>query len=164
MTNKELKEVKKQELLKLYKRNAFTDNYIFGYFKNGVVYAALLNHCSHLLDFLTFAEDAKDERGFKLKYRPNKSQIELIESHASDIKAITTLTDLELNYKKVVNNRGLYFEYLAIQAFNAKKTRNNTTFIAGGDCIIDNIHYQIKYNRASLLSELTAKNLKLRAE
>ena len=69
-----------------YNKGAFTHNYIFGFVRNGLVYAVQVNNAADLLNSLTYVE--KRSSGYNLRYRPNKAQQEVILANAARVEIL----------------------------------------------------------------------------
>lgn len=149
-------------LITSYNRLAYTHSYIFGYAVKGMVYGARVMDGASLLPYLTCLSTASSKNGgtVALKYRPNLKQIALIAENAVEIKAVCTEQYLEEQFRTTKWNRGQIFEELAAKTFGGYQVDKKTTkFTESGDIVVDNIHYQVKYTKATFTDEKTLKNL-----
>lgn len=154
----------KNYLIENYNALAYTHSYIFGYVLEGIVYAAKIENAENLLPYITSLDRASSKNGgtIQLKYKPTKSQTALIIEKADEIKAICSVDYLEKTFKASKQNRGQIFETLVAKSFNAiQSEKKNAKFTDCGDIVTkDNIHYQVKYLKATFTDERTLKNLK----
>jgi hypothetical protein len=57
-------------------------------------------------------------------------------------------------------NRGQIFENMVIKAWNGKPVGGkNAKFTDCGDMVVDGVHYQVKFNKATFTDEKTLHNL-----
>lgn len=130
-------------MVRQYNKIAFTHNYIFGFVRNGLVYACMVENAGDLVETLTYIE--KRSAGFNLRYRPNKVQQEIILANATETKILGSFDGFEIEKVNHKNNRGNCFEDLCTTAWNGEQTTANLDFTKGGDIIINGIHYQAKF-------------------
>lgn len=137
------KSIIKTAMIRQYNKIAYTHNYIFGFVRNGLVYACMVDNASDLLEALTYVE--KRSAGFNLRYRPNKIQQEIILANSSMVKILGSFDEFEQEKVNHKNNRGNCFEDICTAAWNGKQTTTSLDFTKGGDIIINDIHYQAKF-------------------
>ena len=149
-------------LLEKYNALAYTHTYIFGYVSENMVYGALVEDARPILPFITCLDCASSKNGgtIQLKYKPNKAQVALIASTATDIRPICTAQYLEDTFRSCKQNRGQIFEALAAKAFGGEQVgAKNATFTTSGDIIANGTHIQVKYLKATFTDERTLQNL-----
>ena len=134
-------------MIRQYNKIAFTHNYIFGFVRNGLVYACMVENAIDLIETLTYIE--KRSAGFNLRYRPNKAQQEIILANATETKILGSFDSFEIEKANHKGNRGNCFEDLCTIAWNGEQTAVNLDFTKGGDIIINGIHYQAKFGCSS---------------
>ncbi len=145
-----------------YTRHAYTHAYIFGYAEKGTIYAARVENATEILGAITHTDCASPKNGgtVSLKYRPNRKQIALIASVASEIRPVCSVEDLENLFHNSRHNRGQIFERLAVEVFGAIKNPNDhDDFTKAGDLTIGGKAYQVKFNKATFTDLKTLRNL-----
>jgi len=151
----------KKYLIDGYNELAFTHSYIFGYNESGMVYGARVMDGKEILPYITCLDHASGKNGgtVSLKYKPNKAQISVIIQSAIEIRPICTVEFLENEFRSTKFNRGQIFENLVASTFLGKQVEaKNAKFTDCGDVIVDKIHYQVKYLKATFTDERTLKN------
>lgn len=153
-------------LIDSYNKLAYTHNYIFGFTNGGMIYAARVMHGDKILPFITTLDKASKKNGgtIQLKYCQNKERIGVICSHSVEVKPICSVDYLEQLFHADGNkkNRGYLFEVLVADAFGYELNEiPNAKFTTAGDVIdtVNNIHYQVKYKKATFTDEKTVHNL-----
>lgn len=142
----------KTELIKFYHEHAFTDNYILGVEIGGNVYA--VKKKMSLVDmerFLTI-QTASRGQGMVLKFAPTKAQKAEILA-AGNATILCSKTYFEKLVESTRWNRGQIFEKLVTEKAGQSWKADNIPFTKAGDIEIDGVAYQIKYQKASFISE-----------
>ena len=145
-----------------YNRLAYTHNYIFGYALKGMVYAARVMDAREILPYIATLDRASSKNGgtYSIKYKPNMDKIAVIMSHAVEIRPICTVDYMEQMFANSKLNRGQIFEDMVIKAWNGKPVGGkNAKFTDCGDMVVDDVHYQVKFNKATFTDERTLHNL-----
>lgn len=164
-TNEE-KEIIRSAIVRRYNKGAYTHNYIFGFARNGLIYAVQVDNASDLLISLTYAE-RRSSSGWNLRYRPTKAQQEIILANARRVEILGTTEWLEAEKLNFKNNRGDTFEYHACKRWNGEQPANRAEkFTTCGDFWTeDGKHFQCKYGAstgaATFTDEKTLGNLGL---
>lgn len=158
------KEFAKATLINRYTKGAYTDNYIFGFIRDGFVWACMVKNADALLALLSFAEK-RSASGWTLRYRPTKAMQEIILAHSVETKILYSVEVMENEKVNHGNNRGMMFEDICTKVWNGEQTKANLDFTKGGDIIINGIHYQAKFGcskgAATFSNEKTLVNLGL---
>lgn len=145
-----------------YNRLAYTHSYIFGYALKGMVYAARVMDAREILPYIASLDRASSKNGgtYSIKYKPNMDKIAVIMSKACEIRPICTVDYMEQMFANSKQNRGQIFEDMVIKAWNGKPVGGkNAKFTDCGDMVVDSIHYQVKFNKATFTDERTLHNL-----
>lgn len=142
----------KKNLIECYHSHAFTHDYIFGVAVHGTVY--MIKKSCNIADmehYLT-TQTASRGQGQTLKFVPTIAQkVELIANgEALPLCSVSYLENLVANSKY---NRGQIFEKLVTEFYGQSWKADNVPFTQAGDIEIDGKPYQIKYQKASFLSE-----------
>lgn len=152
----------KSYLTDAYNRLAYTHSYIFGYAIKGTVYAARVMDGSAILPYIASLDRASSKNGgtYSIKYKPNMEKIAVIMAHACEIRPICTVDYMETLFANSKLNRGQIFEDMVIKEWHgAPVGGKNAKFTDCGDMVVDGIHYQVKFNKATFTDERTLKNL-----
>lgn len=156
----------KAYLLSEYCRAAYTDNYIFGYVRAGMVYAARVLAADSILPFIAKIDRASTKNGgtLQIKYKPNAEDIAIITATAEEIRAICSVDYMESIRAAATGkekNRGYIFENLCADAWGAELTaKSNAKFTDAGDMEIYGVPYQVKFPKATFTDEKTIQGLR----
>lgn len=145
-----------------YTRLAYTHSYIFGYAIKGMVYAARVMDARGILPYIASLDRASSKNGgtYSLKYKPNMDKVAIIIANACEIRPICTVDYMEQTFANSKLNRGQIFEDMVIDAWHGHRVGGKSAkFTDCGDMVVDGIHYQIKYNKATFTDEKTLHNL-----
>lgn len=158
------KKINLVNLVNRYCKISATKSYIFGFVRNGSVYAVKVEDADRMLSELVFLGSASRGQGFSIRFRPNKVQQELILANASEVKILCSYEYLEEVKKEYGNNRGNAFENLSAIAFSGKLNESkNAKFTECGDMNINGKEYQAKFGckdgAATFTNEATLHNL-----
>lgn len=148
----------KAYLIGEYNRLAYTHHYVFGYIESGMVYGAVIDNGTDILPFITRIDRASSKNGgtLSLKYNPNKAMLAIIKARATKIVPIMTEDLLETLNAETKHNRGQIFEEKVAEIFKASRPEKmNAKFTDCGDIIMNGVHYQVKYLKATFTDERT---------
>jgi hypothetical protein len=158
-------------LISTYNKLAYTHSYAFGFTMDEMVYVAIIMDARPILPYITSLDKASKKNGgtIQLKYKPTKAQKAVLIANADIIKPVCTIDYLEELYHAEgnKNNRGYLFEILVANLFDWKLNEiKNAKFTTAGDIIdtVNNIHYQVKYLKATFTDERTIHNLLKKAQ
>ena len=152
----------KKYLCDEYNRLAYTHNYIFGYAIKGMIYAARVLNAADLLPYIASLDRASSKNGgtFSIKFKPNAEKIAMIAAAAVEIKPVCSVEYMENLFANSKQNRGQIFETLSAEIFNGvQMDAKNAKFTDCGDIVVENVHYQVKFQKATFTDERTVKNL-----
>ena len=135
-------------MVRKYNRLTYTHHYIFGFVRNGLIYAVQVDSANDLLNQLFYAERRTNE--WVLKYRPNKKQQEIILANAVRVEILGSVDWLENEKVYYNNNRGDTFEYHACKVWGGTLSpKRNAKFTDCGDFWIGSKHFQCKFGAAT---------------
>lgn len=154
MKNNELKTI----MLEHYNRTAYAHLYIMGYRTNGNICFSTVD--AEMLDYLTSLDTAGRGAGYSLRFKPNKAQKNLMMS--LNKKVLCSEKFFEELYEMSKYNRGEVFEKLITEYFGQTWVKDNIPYTEAGDIEVDGIAYQIKFEKATFITE--AQMMKARAE
>ena len=147
-----------KSLIDNYNKLSFTHDYIFGFADRGTIYCAIAK--SDVLPFVLTLDCASRGCGYSLRFKPTIAQKEILKSCE-----IFTLCSEEIFTEEVKNskyNRGEIFEKLVAEWFGQKWEKDNIPFTESGDLKVNGIDYQIKFEKASFISEKGLQNFRSR--
>ena len=158
-------EAVKKYLIDSYNEMAYTHNYIFGWkdTKANVVYAIRVMTAEDLLPWITKTDRASSKNGgtIQLKFKPNKAQKAILLTEATQIDIICSVDYFEECFKNSHQNRGQIFESMIASFYGGVQSKQkNAKFTDCGDIIINDIHYQVKFEKATFTDERTIQNLR----
>ena len=156
MFTTEEKRIIRSALVRRYNKGAYTHNYIFGFARNGLIYAVQVDDAADLLSDLTYAEK-RTSSGWVLRYRPTKAQQEVILANACRVEILGSVEWLEAEKLSFKNNRGDAFEYHACKRWNGEQPKNRAEkFTTCGDFWTeDGKHFQCKYGASTGAASFT---------
>lgn len=160
-----MKNIMHHNLVNRYNRGTATHNYVFGFVRNGMVYAVQVNNAADMLMAITYPEQ-RSAGGWTLKYRPNKAQQELILANATRVEVLGSFEWFEAEKVNHHNNRGDCFEDIAAIRWNGKQPASRSAkFTDCGDFNANGVEFQCKFGcskgAATFTNEATLNNLGL---
>lgn len=139
----------KKTMIDFYNERSYTHHYIFGVSYKGTVYAVHAE--SDVLPYQLMLDRASRGAGMALKFKPNNAQrIALI---AMGAEVVCSTAELEHLFKTSKYNRGEIFEKLVTEMYGQTWEKDNVPFTKAGDIEVDGVAYQIKYEKATFLTE-----------
>ena len=153
--------MKKQDIILIYHEKSYTHDYILGFEYKKAVVACGIKLTAELIDLLTCEGTGSTKNGGcqSVRFRPNTKQKELIMANAFNVDTLMSVEQFEqlaqaTTAKRV--NRGDTFEEVVASYYNGQRpAQRNLKWTEGGDVVIDGIHYQCKYNKATWTDEKT---------
>lgn len=142
-------EVMRHKMVEFYKETAYTHNYIFGYAYKKNVYMTITT--SEVLNEIISLDKAGHNEGVAIKFKPNNAQKLMLMSINNE--PICTEEYLESLFKESKYNRGEIFEKIITEKYGQTWVKDNIPYTVDGDITIDGIAYQIKYQKATFLTE-----------
>ena len=145
-----MKEMIKKALVDGYKEIAYTDKYIYGFYDKKVVYVAFSDDST--LDTVTKLDTSSDKTGYSLRFTPNKFQKEILKMGGKCFPLCSK--EFFLNEcKKSIYNKGRVFEKMVTEYYGQEWRWDNVPFTEAGDIEIDGVAYQIKFEKATYVTE-----------
>lgn len=139
-----------------YNELSYTHNYIFGFVDRGTVYCATAT--AKVLPYVCTLDCASRGDGYALRFKPTKSQKEMLKT--CDCFALCSAEYFEATTKASKYNRGEIFEKMVTEYFGQEWFKDNVPFTKAGDLVVDGIHYQIKFDKATFINEKTMARLR----
>lgn len=154
MKNNELKAT----IQSFYNKTAYAHLYIMGFRMNGNIYFVIVK--AQMLDHLTKLDKASRGAGYSLRFKPTKAQKNLMMSLEAKVLCSEKFFDELVEMSKY--NRGEVFEKLITEYFGQTWVKDNIPYTEAGDIEVDGIAYQIKFEKATFITE--AQMMRMRAE
>ena len=154
MKNNELKAT----IQAFYNKTTYAHLYIMGFRFNGSIYFVVVE--AAMLDHLTKLDKASRGAGYSLRFKPNKAQKNLMMSLGTKVLCSEKFFDELVEMSKY--NRGEIFEKLITEYFGQTWVKDNIPYTEAGDIEVDGIAYQIKFEKATFITE--AQMMRMRAE
>lgn len=142
----------KKELIKCYHDNAYTDNYIFGVEVKNTIYMVKKRCTVADLEHYLTVQHASRDQGESIRFAPRTAEkVELIAD--GEVRPLCSKAYFETLVSNSKYNRGQIFEKLVTEYHGQSWKADNVPFTVAGDIEVDGIPYQIKFQKASFLSE-----------
>ena len=154
MKNNELKAT----IQAFYNKTAYAHLYIMGFRMSGNICFVVVE--ATMLDHLTKLDKASRGAGYSLRFKPNKAQKNLMMSLDAKVLCSEKFFDELVEMSKY--NRGEVFEKLITEYFGQTWVKDNIPYTEAGDIEVDGIAYQIKFEKATFITE--AQMMRMRAE
>lgn len=148
-----------QQLVQLYDRHAYTNQYVIGINYKGTIYAC---YCSSAIipSIATIATASRDN-GLSLRFKANNKKRALVFNSAYKTEMVCSAEYLEEVAHNVgkQTNRGTAFEKLFTEMHGQEWKKDSVPFTEAGDIEIDGTAYQIKYESATFCNEAQIRRL-----
>lgn len=144
-----------RKLIAEYNAVSFTHKYMFGFCDRGTVYCAVTD--SEVLPFVCTLDKASRGAGMALRFKPNRAQKELLKT--CELFAVCSAEYFNTMADNSKYNKGELFEKLVTEYFGQVWKKDNVPFTKAGDIVVNGIHYQVKYEKATFTNEKTMANL-----
>lgn len=154
MKNSEIKAM----LTAFYNKTAFTHHYIIVFRFKGSIWFTITE--ATLLDHITKLDKASRGAGYSLRFKPDKTQKALLMSHNAQVLCSEEFFDELVEMSKY--NKGEIAEKLITEYFGQTWTKDNVPYTVAGDIEVNGIAYQIKFEKATFITE--AQMMRMRAE
>lgn len=135
-------------LIDRYNALAYTHNYIFGFTYKHNVYMAVAT--SKVLASVLTLDSASRGAGFSLRFKPTNEQKMLLLQHSEVLCSEAFFND---EVADSIYNAGEIFEKMVTERFGQRWEKDHIPFTEAGDIEVNGIAYQIKYQKASFISE-----------
>lgn len=145
MTNTALFEM----MINRYNSLSFTHNYIFGFHFQNNVYAVTTT--SEILPYILKLDKASRGQGYSIRFKPTKAQKILLISKGAELICSSNYFKALVSESKY--NNGEIFEKMITERNNQTWTKDNVPFTEDGDLTVNNIAYQIKFEKATFTNE-----------
>lgn len=140
-----------ETLIRRYNEKSYTHNYIYGFCFQNVVY--MVKATAEIMPYILKLDKASRGQGYSLRFCPTKEQKILLLTKGA--VAICSNDFFKETVKNSKYNNGEIFEKMVTEYFGQEWEKDNIPFTKAGDIEIDNIPYQIKFERATFTNEKT---------
>ncbi len=137
-----------------YNQIAYTHNYIWGFEYKNNVYMAMTD--SSYMAHVCKLDKASRGAGYALRFCPNAQQKIALIPYATLLCSKRYFNELVSASKY---NKGEIFERMVTEFFGQVWKKDNVPFTKDGDITIDNVSYQIKFQKGTLCNERSLSNL-----
>ena len=138
-----------ESMVKYYISKSYTHNYIAVFTFDGVVYMVIIGN-----DFFNNGvklDKASRGAGYSIRFKPTKSdKINLLAKGAKVLCSIEYFEELVKNSKY---NKGEIIEKLVTEYYGQEWKKDKVPITDDGDLTVNNIAYQIKFERATFINE-----------
>lgn len=141
-------------LIDRYNAISFTHHYIFGFTYKGNVYACKTT--SEVLPYILTLDKASRGAGYTIRFKPNTTQKLFLLKNSEVICSVKFFEELTAESKY---NRGEIFEKIIIENAGQVWKKDNLKFTEAPDVTINNIGYQIKFEKATFVNEKSLASL-----
>lgn len=141
-------------MLEKYMEKSYSKHFIIGFELNGTIYAFTTSNYK-VFENIIREEQSSRNQGKALRLRLKKNDKIFLVNNAI---AICTKEQFNKELSNSKYNRGEIFEKLIFSRYGMEWHKDNVKYTVAGDVIINNIHYQIKYQNATITTEKTLLN------
>ena len=141
-------------MIKRYNELSFTHHYLIGFtFKHNIY---MVETTPEIFPYVLKLDKAGRGAGYSLRFVPNKKQ----KLFLMTLNPQLICSDKYFNEKasEVIYNRGEVFEKIITEMHNQKWSKDNVPFTEDGDLTVNEIPYQIKFERATFITEKSLAN------
>ena len=143
-------------MVSAYIKASYAHNYIFGYIYKGNVYMTITP--AEIVPTICTQDTASRGGGYSVRFKPTKKQKKLlINTYPTKILCSEKYFEEILQTEKY--NKGEIFEKMVTEYYKQEWVKDNIPFTEDGDITIDNIPYQIKFQKATFCNEKTLMGL-----
>lgn len=141
-------------LIDRYNAVAFTHEYIWGFEYKGNIYMAITD--STAMPFVCTLDKASRGAGYALRFCPNAQQKLALMPNA---ELLCSKKFFEETVAASKYNKGEIFEKMVTEHFGQVWEKDNVPFTEDGDITVEDIAYQIKFQKATFCNEKSIANL-----
>jgi len=141
-------------LINGYNALSFTHHYIFGFSYKGNIYMAHAD--ADMLPALLNLDKASRGAGYSIRFKPNASKKIALMPNAELICSVKFFEETVANS---IYNKGEIFEKMVTERFGQTWEKDHVPFTEDGDITVDGIAYQIKFEKATFISEKGLMNM-----
>ena len=138
------------KMVKFYNAHAYTHHYMVAFNWNNMVMVAYIS--GDALAEITILDKASRGAGNALRFKPNMAQKNYIMENCETFE-LCTVDNMNALAEISKYNKGEIVEKLITEYFGQTWEKDNIPFTDDGDLTVNNIAYQIKYEKATFINE-----------
>lgn len=140
-----------QIIINRYNELSYTHNYIYGFTFKNMVYMVFTT--ADIMPYVLKLDKASRDSGYALRFCPTTAQKVFLLSKGAE--PICSKEFFETTAQNSKYNRGEIFEKMVTEKFHQVWKKDNIPFTKDGDITINEIAYQIKFEKATFINEKT---------
>lgn len=140
-----------QMIIDRYNELSYTHNYIYGFTFHNMVYMVFAT--ADVMPYILKLDKASRDSGYALRFCPTTAQKVFLLSKGAE--PICSKEFFETTAQNSKYNRGEIFEKMVTEKFRQVWKKDNIPFTKDGDITINEIAYQIKFEKATFINEKT---------
>lgn len=138
------------KMVNFYNAHAYTHEYMLAFTVNGNIVVAIAT--AEMLIRVCCLDKASRGAGNSLRFKPNMAQKNLLMRECETF-VLCSVADMETLVESTVYNKGEIVEKLITEYYGQTWEKDNIPFTDDGDITVDNIAYQIKFEKATFINE-----------
>ena len=147
---KMVKMVVLQKMVNFYNAHAYTHEYMLAFTVKGNIVVAIAT--ADMLIKVCCLDKASRGAGNALRFKPNMAQKNLLMRECETF-VLCSVADMETLVESTIYNKGEVVEKLITEYYGQTWEKDNIPFTDDGDITVDNIAYQIKFEKATFINE-----------
>lgn len=138
------------KMVNFYNAHAYTHEYMLAFTVNGNIVVAIAT--ADMLIKVCCLDKASRGAGNALRFKPNMAQKNLLMTECETF-VLCSVADMETLVESTIYNKGEVVEKLITEYYGQTWEKDNIPFTDDGDITVDNIAYQIKFEKATFINE-----------
>ena len=143
-----------EKMISRYNELSYTHNYIYGFYFQNNVY--MVETTAEVMPYILKLDKASRGAGYTIRFKPNTTQKLFLLKNSEVICSVKFFEELTAESKY---NRGEIFEKIIIENAGQVWKKDNLKFTEAPDITINNIGYQIKFEKATFVNEKSLASL-----
>ena len=139
-----------QKMVNFYNAHAYTHEYMLAFTVKGNIVVAIAT--AEMLIKVCCLDKASRGAGNALRFKPNMAQKNLLMTECETF-VLCSVADMETLVESTIYNKGEIVEKLITEYYGQTWEKDNIPFTDDGDITVDNIAYQIKFEKATFINE-----------
>ena len=144
-----------ERMINRYNELAYTHNYIYGFTFHDLVY--MVKTTADVMPYVLKLDKASRGAGYSLRFCPTTEQKVLLLTKGAQVLCSKEFFDTCLKESKY--NKGEIFEKMVTEYYGQEWTKDIVPFTEDGDLTVNNVAYQIKFEKATFTNEKTLARL-----
>lgn len=148
-----------EHMIDRYNHLSYTHHYIYGFCYQNLIY--MVEADSSIMPYILKLDHAGRGAGHSLRFCPNTAQKILLMSKGA--KVLCSKAFFEATVKESKYNKGEIFEKMVTEFFGQTWKKDRVPFTEDGDLTVYGISFQIKFEKATFVSEKTLARMEILA-